>query len=205
MNPVHHGLTDMRAALLTRLAAVAISAGFMGSVNPVGATPLIILGAGPSPLGQPISINFGGTMLVAYGVDVMRPLVFGAFDARVENVNTIPNGQRAAWIYEHYGSMPGAGLAVQLALWDVVNEGGDGLSAGNVAAPPGLREFGDEIINASLGQTSNQASILFLTTVPGVPWQPLITSPIAPEVPEPATWLMMSGALLLGSCYTRRK
>jgi hypothetical protein len=195
----------MRTAYLLRLAVV-IGAGVMGSAKPAGAAYISIVGVGPTPLGQAISVDIDGAIYLAYGADVSRPLIFGAYEAQYAGVDYIPNGPRAAWIVENYGSLPGVGLAVQLALWDVVNEGGNGLATGSVSAPPGIREFGDLIIAASVGQSSVNATILFLSTVPGIAWQPLISSYLPPpEVPEPATWMMVAAALLAGNCYTRRK
>lgn len=179
-------------------------------------TILTVTGSGPSPLGQPITVIVDGTTFTAYGIDVFTPLGFGNYQATFDTPDHLPAGPRAAWIYEQYGGTAGAGLAVQLALWDVVNDGGNGLSAGLVQlspfAPASLRAMGDEIITASVGQSSVNAVIAYLRSESGVAAQTLILAPfqavqldgLAPEeIPEPGTWLLTGAGLALGFVKSR--
>ena len=198
--------------LLTLLAATVLAV-----AQPAAAAIVIVSGSGPTPLANSITLSIDGVARVGYGIDVGRPLIFGSYQAEFDSVANYANGQRAAWIYENYGSLVGGGLAVQLALWDVLNDGANGLSDGLVKlspfAPDAIRSLGESIIAASLGQSSDNAIILLLST-PGMIWQPLITAPLplllassldAAEVPEPGTWMMVAAGLCLSRCYTRRK
>ncbi len=200
--------------------AVALAgAGLTGLAHPGGAAIVVVSGSGSSPLGQTIELAIDGSSAIGYGLDVYQPLVFGTYEATVADVASFANGPRAAWIFENYGNVIWAGLAVQLALWDVVNDGGDGLTLGLVqvgdSLPSWLRDFGDEMITGSLGQSSTTASVLILTSTLGGTWQPVITGYLPPpasilappdsaEAPEPGTWLMMTAGLMLGGLYKRR-
>ena len=201
----------MKRPLLHSFAVLLLAA----AVHPAVAAIVTVSGPGVTPLGNAITLDIDGVGRFGYGVDVTKPLSFGTYQAEIDGVAGYANGQRAAWIYENYGGVVGAGLAVQLALWDVMNDGADGLSAGLVrvgaSVPEAIRSLGESIIAASLGQSSDNAIILRLSS-PGMQWQSLITAPLpslvgaldAAEVPEPGTWMMVAAGLCLGRCYTRR-
>jgi poly-beta-1,6-N-acetyl-D-glucosamine synthase len=108
---------------------------------------------------------------------------------------------RAAWLYSNYASFvttPLAGSAFQLALWDIIHDGGDGLETGRIRLTPVLpAEVAAQAvwyIDASSGKSSTAATL----------WQSANTSLHRQlqigSVPEPSTWLMIaigSGLLLI--------
>ncbi len=200
----------MKAPLLPSFAIALLAV-----AHPVEAAIVTISGPGVTPLGNSITLDIDGVGRVGYGVDITKPIIFGAYQAEIDSVSSYTHGQRAAWIYENYG-LVGAGVAVQLALWDVMNDGGDGFAAGQVrlspSVPDAIRSLGESIIAASLGQSSDNAIILRLSAS-GMQWQSVITAPLpsldgaldAAEVPEPGTLLMLAAGLCLGRCYNRRR
>jgi hypothetical protein len=206
----------------TSFGSIAIAAavlGALGFVQPAGATLVTLAGTG-TPLGNSIPVQIGGQTVLAFGLDVTKPLQFGVYEAELVDPANFANGQRAAWIYENYIGLAqaGAGLVVQLALWDVMNDGGNGLGAGLVqlgpSAPADVRFLGDLIIANSNGRSSGNATILRLTAN-GKEWQPLIVSLLeievlppgsAEEVPEPGSALaMLVAGLGMGWRYHRGK
>ena len=174
---------------------------------------LTVIGTGPTPLGQPINVLVGGLNLIAYGVDLNIPLAFGDYDVTFALPTDVAYGPRAAWIYANYGATVGAGLAVQLALWDLTHDGGDGFDAGavqlNPTFPAPIRGLAVSILTASIGQSSTEARIAYLTGIPsGLPGQTLILAPESltfsvADVPEPGTGLCLAAALLLGAARER--
>lgn len=199
----------------------------LASLQPASAAVVIVNGSGGTPLGQAITIEIDGHAMLAYGIDITQPLIFGTFAGEIVNLTDYANGPRAAWIYENFGTVEGVGLAVQLAIWDVMNDNGDGLSSGPVQVAPsfpvGMRILAESMISSSLGQSSQNAIIVELVAS-GISWQPIITGPLpkstetdplpgpnpAPgggdpsEVPEPGTWMLMAGGLGLIRLRTRR-
>ena len=191
-----------------------------GSLAPQAmATAVTVSGSGPSPLGQAITLSIDGANARAFGLDVTKPLLFGEYTATVAEVSSYAGGARAAWIFENYAGVAWAGLAVQLAIWDVMNDGGDGLSFGSVQVDesfPGLiRDFADTLVTQSLNQSGSNSSVLLLQSGLNVAWQPLITNKLSVqsinvsgagegEVPEPGTWLMVAAGIALGRFYKKR-
>src|ERR1700752_2206933 len=105
------------------------------------------------------SINF-----TAYCVDLFTSIGFATYDTTTGLPSTwAPNGQRAAWVFDTYETTVDTneeGAALQLALWDIIHDSGDGLSAGSVRLGPSesaLQVVADAMVTASLGQTSNNA------------------------------------------------
>jgi hypothetical protein len=209
----------MKTTSFGSIAIVCVLVAALGSVQPAQATLVTLAGTG-TPLGNSIPIQIDGQSFLAFGLNVTKPLQFGDYEAELVDVANFANGLRAAWIYENYIGLAqaGAGLVVQLALWDVMNDGGNGLGAGLVqlgpSAPADVRFLGDLIIANSNGRSSSNATILRLTAN-GQEWQPLITSLLAidvlppgsaEEVPEPGSALaMLVAGVGMGWRYHRRK
>ncbi len=183
------------------------------------ATIVTVSGTGPSPLGQAISLSIDGANGIGFGLDVTKPLIFGEYTATLDEVSNYTGGARAAWIFENYGGVAWAGLALQLAIWDVMNDGGDGLGVGSVQVDesfPGLiRDYAETLVAQSLNQSGSNSSVLLLRSGLNVDWQPLIvnrqsvasiglTGGDEGEVPEPGAWLMVVAGLALGGFCKRR-
>jgi MYXO-CTERM domain-containing protein len=157
-----------------------------------------------------IRVVVDGTNLVAFCVDLFTNIGFSTYNTTPVEPPDYPGGARAAWIYENYA--PGVNsnvtaASLQLALWDVIHDGGDGLDAGNVrlssSGSATLRLGAQTIILASAGHTSSNATIWRNVSFSGVPAQTLITSRI--NTPEPGTWLMTAAGLCLAAFGRRRR
>lgn len=152
---------------------------------------------------------------VAFCVDLFSPLSQGSYSTVQGSPLTFANGGRAAWILENYAqniTTNSAAAAVQLALWEVVHDNGTGLSSGIIRAAStvstSLKMEANNIVAASVGQSSNHATILYNTFPSGAKAQTLIVyTPNASEVPEPSSVAMLSiGAVGIGlGVYRKRK
>lgn len=161
-------------------------------------------------------ITLDAQSAVAFCVDLFSPLSRTTYNTTLGSPVTFTNGGRAAWIVENYAqniTTNAAAAAVQLALWEVVHDNGSGLSAGIIRAAStvssSLKMEANNIVAASLGQSSNNATILYNTFASsGAKAQTLIVyTPPTSEVPEPSSVAMLSiGAAGIGfGVYRKRK
>jgi len=161
-----------------------------------------------------ILVNLGGAPYIAYCVDLFTEIGFATYNTTVGDVSTYSHGGRLAWVYSTYA--PGVttndeAAAIQLALWDIVHDDGDGLSAGNIQVAPTYSTTvitrANDIIAASLGQSSTNASFLHNASLStGAPAQTLITA-YAAQVPEPSTTALigLGGTLTMFGWFRRKK
>jgi hypothetical protein len=149
---------------------------------------------------------------VDYNVDVYAPN-----DPSVVDFSS--NLPQAAWLYNTYLPQVNAasdsnvyGAALQLAIWDVVLDGGDGLTSGVFQLDPTVTDptqiaaynLAASMITASQGQSSLNAAILMNVAGPSGA-QTLITSADAlGETPEPST-LVLIGVGILGVGMLKRR
>ena len=118
----------------------------------------------------------------------------------------ISNGGRAAWLFETYNAAAQTvvtGAALQLALWDVVHDGGDGLDMGllrsTASIPNDILTQAAAYITASAGKSSANA-VVWESVLGKADRQQMIT-----QTPEPGTiGLLASGLALLGWKAKRR-
>ena len=135
------------------------------------------------------------------------------------------NVEQAAWLYVNelpvFNAAPTSeqsvyGAALQLAIWDVIHDGGDGLSAGTVqqqtspAPDPNsaaVYALASTWIADSVGQSSTDATILMNVNGPTAS-QTFITSSggmvAALSTPEPVTMGLVGAALLLVGLVRKR-
>lgn len=130
-----------------------------------------------------------------------------------------PELMRAAWLIENeYPALTAAAdmAALQLALWDIIHDGGDGLSVGRVqgattnATDAAILNNASAFLARSLGRASNNAFLYTnLSLTNGAPAQTLMGSAVndgGPHAPEPSTWAMMAmGAVAVGFGSRRRR
>jgi hypothetical protein len=109
---------------------------------------------------------------------------------------------------------PAQGAGIQLAIWDIVHDGGDGFLAGRVqaaaATDPTILFWADTYRTLSAGHSSNLAYI-YNNTDPstGLPAQmlagPRFTDGGPTPNPEPSTLVLAGAALTLLGHFARRK
>lgn len=200
------------------------------------ADTLSVTGTGYGLYGVPVTADMGAWAVqifvtidnrpyTAYCVDLFTNITFASYNTTPSNPDTLPPwGTRLAWIYSTYAPLvasaadPNAAAgALQLALWDVRHDGGDGLDQGIIQLDTSYRTMSpgsailsaaNAIVLASQGKSSHQASILHNFSFNGTPAQDLITDGSWPEpTPEPSTVAMMGAgaAAWLGHWWRKRK
>jgi hypothetical protein len=140
-------------------------------------------------------------------------------------LDTIANGGRVAWLYTNWvalGSMQNmaqalgggattneVGMALQLAVWDIVHDNADGLAAGAIRS---TAHTNTRVISAfnqfqqlSAGQTSSGAAI-YTDVIGGVTTQRQISVAFAAptETPEPGT-IGLAGLALAAVAIARKR
>jgi len=117
-------------------------------------------------------------------------------------------------------STPDQGAGIQLAIWDIVHDGGDGFSGGRVQAgsaanptDPNVLAWAEAYEGMSAGQSSNLAYVYQnFDTGTTVPAQ-MLAGPLfqdggptpQDDAPEPTTLLLSGSALIGAACLARRR
>ncbi len=137
-------------------------------------------------------------------VDIYVP---GTYDSVLDYADTA-SLRRVGWLMQYHAPTdPVSGVGFQLALWDILQDGADGFSQGNVraatngATPAAAITAANYYEGISEGQSSYEA-VFYKNFLNGVPQQELIgfwpTDPgPVPNTPEPATVLMIFAGLAL--------
>lgn len=142
--------------------------------------------AGP----QLISLD-GGARFDAYCVDLDHwNTLPSVFPVNVLSTDLLTNGQRIAYMYNTYsGSVTNAtqGAALQLAIWDVLTDQGDGLSAGNFRSSVSSTVLAQAnvYLSGSVGMTGQASWLKATHHGNGSQYQNLV----GPAVPGPAAAL----------------
>ncbi len=155
-----------------------------------------------------------------------------AYNTEVVSPSDIPgrNLDRVAWLLDNVllptqgpvytSSVPSSdwvtnvaqGAGLQLAIWDITTDGGDGFSSGRVQASttpgettdPAALAWAQAYLDMSFGQSSNQAFVYQNSDInSGLPAQ-MLEGPIFTDggptpqdfTPEPGTYLLAGGALI---------
>jgi hypothetical protein len=148
----------------------------------------------------------------AYCVDLDHTLQ-NSQTVELLSTNLLTRGKRIAWLYNQIGPTVelGAteavrkdrGAALQLAIWDVWADDGDGFTTGKfrTSASLSLRNLAQSYLNASLGM-KDEATWLRNIAHPSNRNQNLI-GPAA--VPEPGALAMLVGAGVTGCLFVLRR
>jgi hypothetical protein len=164
--------------------------------------------------------GYAGAIFAAFdGIDVTPLFCVDLFTniSVPSTVNSTPiaptgNQTRAAWLYVNQLSTVTdaiAGMAFQLAIWDIMHDNGDGIASGSVQAaattPLAVATAWTNYLTLSLGQSlSTGVSIYQNTNISdGSPAQNLIGAP-APT-PEPGTWALVAIGMAGMAVRKRRK
>ncbi len=111
-----------------------------------------------------MSVGFDGSLQLrdAFCVDRFAYIGTGDYNVNLAAPNTVTNGERAAWmlhdVLPQINAAPNVidqqqmAAALQLAIWDVVHDGGDGFSLGRIQMSSALGQPTDPII-LSLAQS----------------------------------------------------
>ena len=208
--------TRFIAAIAIAVAAVGANAQasliFNGmSQNKYGTATITINGKTETVYAGPQSVTLQGTNQTfdAYCVDLMNWNTFGdcyAVDINNAAGSSANNAAKISWMYDQLaGKVTNAteGSALQLAIWDVLTDNGDGLNTGNfLASGVSADVFNQAGAYLDFAKTFNgiggDAAFYEAVNHPGGRYQDLVGKP----VPEPATMLGLLG--LAGIALRRR-
>ena len=178
----------------------------------------MVIANGPtqSEYATEIFVTREGSSYLAYCVDLFTTIGFNTYQSSTGSPDTYVNGGRAAWLFETYSGLVRSNddaAALQVALWDVVHDGGDGLGTGVIrlgTSETALGVAANSLVASSLGQSSMNAAILYnFDYGTGQQRQTLISYALAPpptsvETPEPATMLLIGAGLAGVFAISRR-
>lgn len=156
-------------------------------------------------LGNPLPPNDGTYFGDLFCVDLAHSITIPTeYEVESLPISALANGERLAWLYRNYADVAkndsGIASALQLALWDIATDGGDGLDGGNFRYMSGAssKTQSSIMITESLGKS---AEAIYLRAI-GPYGQSVITRPI----PEPGTFgLVGLGLTLVGLGFFRKR
>ncbi|MCL4796324.1 MAG: PEP-CTERM sorting domain-containing protein [Bryobacteraceae bacterium] len=161
----------------------------------------------------------GSETLTFFCVDLFTGISLGTYGTTPVTPISATAQARVAWLYENQLSTvtsANLGRGFQLAIWDIIHDGGDGVSAGRIrqrtgsnGTPAAVVTAWNNYLNVSLGQSSTNASIYRnFDLSSGIPVQDFIGPYqfIEGEIPEPSQWVLMAtGAGVLAFRRFRRR
>ncbi len=163
-----------------------------------------------------IYVTREGSSYIAYCVDLFPTIGFNTYQSSTGTPDSYLNGGRAAWLFETYAGLVRSNddaAALQVAMWDVVHDTGDGLGMGVIrlgTSETALGMAANLLVASSLGRSSMNAAILYNFELgTGQQRQTLISYGLTPpptgvETPEPATMLLIGAGLAGVFAISRR-
>jgi hypothetical protein len=175
---------------------------------------LNIDGANTTASGGVIRISYdGGPAFDVFCVDLFTSISYGVYDSFTLAPRPERYEDRAAWLYHNLYNpatvnTQALGAAFQIAIWDIVHDGGDGINAGrirsNSSTNASVVTAWQNYLTASAGQSYFGVNT-YVNSRSNVPAQTLMGGVREVDNPEPGTLVMMSAGLGLVWIRLRRK
>jgi hypothetical protein len=159
-------------------------------------------------LGDPLPPNDGTYFGDLFCVDLDHTITIPTeYEVQVLTTAALANGGRLAWLYQNNiaeaknGNIDTA-AALQIALWDVVTDGGDGLDTGNFQYVSGLAARSTNSSATMIAESAGKVGEATFLRAVGPTGQSMITIP----VPEPGTFgLLGLGFSLISFGFLRKR
>jgi len=159
-----------------------------------------------------------GPLIDLLSADLYRHIGVGTFYSNRTPVTPADGFARIAWLYDYElttATTPVLGAGLQLAIWDIMADGGDGLHQGYLqvalGTPAAVADAWDYYLTISVGQSSTLANFYINHNIEGVYLETLVgpgltpPPPPPPPVPEPSTiTLVIVSVALLGALKLRK-
>lgn len=139
-----------------------------------------------------------------YCADLFTPIDVATYTSTALYVRPERREDRVGYLFVNYlagVTTPALGQAMQLAIWDILHDSGDGSNAGrvrsSVSTPTGVVADWNNYLAVSAGQSIANASI-FINYLGNTQAQTLIGAfePTSINTPEPSTFALVGAALV---------
>lgn len=157
-----------------------------------------------------IGVRFDtGVTAILFCADPFIALRLDTVEVTPLSGSQINQGERLAWMFNSYVpavTQSWQAAAFQLAAWDIVADGGDGLGTGRIQSASTtnaqILAAASALVAASLGKSD--ANGIFYQPTAGPRYSQTLFEAVDNPVPEPSTYLLMGVGLLALSQLRRR-